>query len=275
MLGATRNPIEHVRRRGHPRGRAGHRPPRATSTRPTSPSTSASPARRSPTRTSAASGPERTGCIDCGACMTGCRFGAKNTLDKNYLYLAERSASRSSPRPRSPRCARPGEGYRVETRAAHGPRRAHPRDEARRLRRRRARDAPAPARACRPIPQGCRGSRRGSGTACAPTTSRSSRSSASGATTISRTASPSASILHTDEHSHIEPVRYGAGLRLLPPARRAARRREPRFWTRLANLPGTVARHPLSCCARALVPDFAQVQRHPALHAHARGLAAR
>jgi cholesterol oxidase len=35
-------------------------------------------------------GPDRTGCIECGACMTGCRFGAKNTLDRNYLYLAER-----------------------------------------------------------------------------------------------------------------------------------------------------------------------------------------
>ena len=34
-------------------------------------------------------GPERTGCIHCGACMTGCRHNAKNTLDKNYLYLAQ------------------------------------------------------------------------------------------------------------------------------------------------------------------------------------------
>ncbi|MFZ0134505.1 MAG: GMC family oxidoreductase [Desulfobacterales bacterium] len=34
-------------------------------------------------------GPERTGCTFCGACMVGCRVGAKNTLDKNYLYLAE------------------------------------------------------------------------------------------------------------------------------------------------------------------------------------------
>lgn len=33
-------------------------------------------------------GPERTGCIRCGACMTGCKHGAKNTLDKNYLHLA-------------------------------------------------------------------------------------------------------------------------------------------------------------------------------------------
>lgn len=35
-------------------------------------------------------GPPRTGCTFCGACMTGCRVGAKNTLDRNYLYLAER-----------------------------------------------------------------------------------------------------------------------------------------------------------------------------------------
>lgn len=35
-------------------------------------------------------GPERTGCNFCGGCMVGCRFDAKNTLDKNYLYLAEK-----------------------------------------------------------------------------------------------------------------------------------------------------------------------------------------
>jgi cholesterol oxidase len=35
-------------------------------------------------------GPERTGCHSCGGCMIGCRHGAKNTLDKNYLYLAEK-----------------------------------------------------------------------------------------------------------------------------------------------------------------------------------------
>ena len=34
-------------------------------------------------------GPTRTGCTHCGACMTGCRFNAKNTLDKNYLFLAQ------------------------------------------------------------------------------------------------------------------------------------------------------------------------------------------
>ena len=34
-------------------------------------------------------GPDRTGCILCGACMLGCRYNAKNTLDKNYLHLAQ------------------------------------------------------------------------------------------------------------------------------------------------------------------------------------------
>ena len=33
-------------------------------------------------------GPDRTGCTFCGACMIGCPVGAKNTLDKNYLFLA-------------------------------------------------------------------------------------------------------------------------------------------------------------------------------------------
>jgi cholesterol oxidase len=35
-------------------------------------------------------GPVRTGCIRCAACMIGCRYGAKNTLVKNYLWFAER-----------------------------------------------------------------------------------------------------------------------------------------------------------------------------------------
>ncbi len=35
-------------------------------------------------------GPDRSGCIRCGACMVGCRYNAKNTLRKNYLWLAEK-----------------------------------------------------------------------------------------------------------------------------------------------------------------------------------------
>jgi cholesterol oxidase len=61
-------------------------------------------------------GPERTGCIQCGSCMTGCRFGAKNTLPMNYLGLAERAGAEVHPlttvtglRPRR------GGGYQVST----------------------------------------------------------------------------------------------------------------------------------------------------------------
>ena len=39
-------------------------------------------------------GPAREGCRHCGACMTGCRYNAKNTLDKNYLFLAEKRGAK-------------------------------------------------------------------------------------------------------------------------------------------------------------------------------------
>jgi cholesterol oxidase len=38
-------------------------------------------------------GPEREPCTFCGACMTGCRYNAKNTLDKNYLWLAQKNGA--------------------------------------------------------------------------------------------------------------------------------------------------------------------------------------
>jgi cholesterol oxidase len=42
-------------------------------------------------------GPHRRGCIQCGECMTGCRHGAKNTLLQNYLYLAEQAGAEVHP----------------------------------------------------------------------------------------------------------------------------------------------------------------------------------
>lgn len=61
-------------------------------------------------------GPDRTGCTFCGACMTGCRIGAKNTLVKNYLYLAEKNGAEVRPETEVT-AIRPddGGGYRVET----------------------------------------------------------------------------------------------------------------------------------------------------------------
>jgi cholesterol oxidase len=38
-------------------------------------------------------GPARNACTECGECMTGCRHGAKNTLNENYLYLAEKAGA--------------------------------------------------------------------------------------------------------------------------------------------------------------------------------------
>ena len=61
-------------------------------------------------------GPARRTCTHCGACMTGCRHNAKNTLVKNYLHLAERAGAQVHPlttvvdvRPRG------GGGYTVTT----------------------------------------------------------------------------------------------------------------------------------------------------------------
>jgi cholesterol oxidase len=66
-------------------------------------------------------GEDRTGCIQCGSCMTGCRYGAKNTLNTNYLGLAERAGAEVHPlttvtdvRPRR------GGGYRVSSRRTGG-----------------------------------------------------------------------------------------------------------------------------------------------------------
>lgn len=39
-------------------------------------------------------GPPRSSCIGCGGCMVGCRYGAKNTLDLNYLYFAEKRGAK-------------------------------------------------------------------------------------------------------------------------------------------------------------------------------------
>jgi len=62
-------------------------------------------------------GPARTGCTHCGSCMTGCRHGAKNTLVKNYLWLAERLGAEVHPMTtvRAVRPAPSGSGYEIDT----------------------------------------------------------------------------------------------------------------------------------------------------------------
>jgi cholesterol oxidase len=61
-------------------------------------------------------GPARTGCIECGSCMTGCRYGAKNTLLKNYLGLAESAGAEVLPMTTVTSFQpRPGGGWDVHT----------------------------------------------------------------------------------------------------------------------------------------------------------------
>ena len=61
-------------------------------------------------------GPQRTGCNLCGGCMVGCRFGAKNTLDQNYLYFAEKWGAVVYPELKVTRVLPlTGGGYEVET----------------------------------------------------------------------------------------------------------------------------------------------------------------
>lgn len=69
-------------------------------------------------------GPDRVGCTFCGACMTGCRVGAKNTLDQNYLFLAERLGVEILPETEvtAVRALERG-GYELDTVASFGRRR--------------------------------------------------------------------------------------------------------------------------------------------------------
>nr|WP_305853103.1 GMC oxidoreductase [Aquihabitans sp. G128] len=61
-------------------------------------------------------GPDKVGCTHCGSCMVGCRVGAKNTLDRNYLYLAEKRGAEVHPDTQVTDLEPlPGGGWRVTT----------------------------------------------------------------------------------------------------------------------------------------------------------------
>ena len=60
-------------------------------------------------------GPSRTGCTHCGGCLVGCKVGAKNTLDKNYLYLAEKNGVRILSETQVELIHSEKEGYVIET----------------------------------------------------------------------------------------------------------------------------------------------------------------
>lgn len=157
-------------------------------------------------------GPDRVGCTFCGACMTGCRVGAKNTLDKNYLYLAEKHGAEVVPETEVT-AIRPLDegGYRIETKASFGKARTNTLTADRvilaggvmgtiPLLLRMKEDSNGLPRLSNRVGHFVRSNSEALFAVVSP---KKSENFSKGVAITS--------ILHTDEHSHIEPVRYGAG----------------------------------------------------------------
>lgn len=200
-------------------------------------------------------GPDRVGCTFCGACMTGCRVGAKNTLDRNYLYLAEQLGARVQPETEVTAVRpRPGGGYAVEIKSPSGG----------------SRDAITAQRVVFaggvmgtvPLLLRMQQDREG----LPGLSSRLGQAVRTNSEALIGVVTPRlgedfsqgvaiSSILHTDEHSHIEPVRYGKGsdffrLLALPhaPATTAA--------ARLVSAMRGFAKHPGAWVRALLSGDF-------------------
>ncbi len=193
-------------------------------------------------------GPDRVGCTFCGACMTGCKVGAKNTLDRNYLYLAERRGARVHAETEVTAIRRrAGGGYAVETKGkvftadrvilAGGVLGTIPL-----LLDMQADPAGLPNLSPR-LGHDVRTNNEALIGVIAP-----------GEDDLSRGIAIT-SILHTDDHSHIEPVRYGAGsgffrTMALPHAP------GPTAVSRLVGALRGFARHPLRWARALTVRDF-------------------
>jgi cholesterol oxidase len=183
--------------------------------------------------------------------MTGCKVGAKNTLDRNYLYLAEKGGAvvRAETEVRAIR-PRDGGGYAVETRPGDGatadrvilaggvlgtmPLLLEMQADAQGL----PKLSPRLGTAVRTNNEALIG-------VVAPREKDLSRGIAI------------TSILHSDEHSHIEPVRYGSGsgffrTMVLPHAP------SPTALGRIAGAVRGFARHPLRWARALTTNDFAK-----------------
>ena len=157
-------------------------------------------------------GPDRVGCNFCGACMTGCRIGAKNTLDKNYLYFAEKNGAEVRPETEVTAVRpRPEGGYLIETKPTFG-QGLEERITADRV------ILAAGVMGTMPLllqmkqdPEGLpRLSERVGDFVRSNSEALIAVLSPKKGTNFSKGVAIT-SILHTDDHSHIEPVRYGAG----------------------------------------------------------------
>jgi cholesterol oxidase len=207
-------------------------------------------------------GPARTGCRFCGGCMLGCRYDSKNTLDRNYLHLAERSGAEV--RPETEACdVRPldgaggSAGYAVKWRPSTAwfggaggevtcrgivfaggvlgtvsllldlKKRSLPRLSGR-------------------VGFGVRTNSESISAVTAPNRE-----------TVLSDGIAIGSILHTDEHSHLEPVRYPAGSgfwRLLA----WPRARGSNVFIRLLRMIGDLIAHPLANLRVIFVDDWAK-----------------
>jgi cholesterol oxidase len=205
-------------------------------------------------------GPGRTGCIRCGGCMLGCRHDAKNSLDKNYLFLARKAGAElladtevTSVQPRE------GGGYRIFAKQGRHPLGRTPVELGAKqvifaggvlgtvdLLLRLKQDPHALPKLSERL--GC--SVRTNSEALIGVISRRRDPDLSKGIAIG-------SILQTDEHSHLEPVRFSAGsgfFRLLI----APHAPGEHVFVRLARLVGTIVRHPLAVLRALTVPDLSK-----------------
>jgi cholesterol oxidase len=202
-------------------------------------------------------GPRRSGCIGCGGCMLGCRYGAKNTLDKNYLYLAEKLGVTVEADSEAV-WVRPSEGgYEIEVRSL----------EDQSLRRIRGYSVIFAGGVLGTVELLLRLKASPDGL---PRLSdrlgdfvRTNSEALIGVTSRRRDVDLSrgiaiGSILTTDPHSHLEPVRYPAGsgfFRLLMAQHVAGNT----IATRLLGVARSLMRHPLKFLRAFLVPDWAKL----------------
>jgi cholesterol oxidase len=158
-------------------------------------------------------GPSRSGCLQCGGCMVGCRYGAKNTLDQNYLYLAERAGTVVHPN-REVTEVRPLEagGFAVDTRRPGSWRRTSTRSFT-------AREVVLSAGVLGTLRLLLGARDRGTLPNLSPRLGEVVRTNSEaivGAVARSKDTDYSVGVaitssIHPDAHSHIEPVRYPAG----------------------------------------------------------------
>lgn len=205
-------------------------------------------------------GPDRAGCTFCGGCMVGCRYNAKNTLDRNYLHLAEQAGAVVQPESEvldvSPICDPGGsEGYYVRWKTStrpFGPKGTYT-----------ARGVVFAGGVLGTVPLLLKLKR-----SSLPRLSdlvgsrvRTNSESLIGITTFDRDRVFSdgvaiSSILHFDEHSHVEPVRYpaGSGFWRLQGAPLATGRN---IAARIMRTIGDLIRHPVKNLRVLLVDDWA------------------